>query len=444
MSFVYITLGTPSIQSLDIRKMPKLTDMQIRAWIKAGERFEGRADGGGLYLRYRQVDQSPSWRFRYKFSGKQRAMVIGSYAELSLSKARETAKELAARVALGYDVAGEKQERKAKALAKMEAEKNAMRVSDLAAEYFERQILPRWKHPDILRRRIDKDINPHIGRMKVEDVKPRHIDDMLKAIVDRGAPTIATDVLRWTRRIFDYGIKRHALEINPCSAFEVSDAGGKEVSRDRWLTRDELIQLFRAMRTAKGFSRQNEITFKLLLALCVRKMELCAARWEEFDLDKGIWHLPEERSKNGDAIDIPLAPPVVEWLRELYTFSCNSAWVLPARKMQNRMIPHIQESTLPVALAKVRAEMPDVPNFTIHDFRRTARTHLAALGVDPVVAERCLNHRIKGVEGIYNRHQYFDERKAALAQWADLLVALERGEDYNVTPIKKSNLRTVI
>ncbi|EJG4187814.1 site-specific integrase, partial [Salmonella enterica] len=84
------------------------------------------------------------------------------------------------------------------------------------------------------------------------------------------------------------------------------------------------------------------------------------------------------------------------------------------------------------------SEMTDVPNFTIHDFRRTARTHLAALGIDPIVAERCLNHRIRGVEGIYNRHQYFDERKAALSQWADLLVALERGEDYNVTPIKKT------
>ncbi|MDF0612000.1 tyrosine-type recombinase/integrase [Klebsiella pneumoniae] len=417
--------------------MPKLTDIQIRAWIKSGERFEGRSDGNGLYLRFRDADRVPSWRFRYKFAGKSRAMHIGSYSELSLSKARETARELSARVALGHDVAGEKQERKAEALAKMEAEKNAMRVSELAAEYFERQILPRWKHPDILRRRIDKDINPHIGRMKVEDVKPRHIDDMLKAIVDRGAPTIATDVLRWTRRIFDYGIKRHALEINPCSAFEVSDAGGKEVSRDRWLTPDELIQLFKAMRTAKGFSRQNEITFKLLLVLCVRKMELCAARWEEFDLDKAVWRLPEERSKNGDAIDIPLPRTAVEWLRELHTFSCNSAWVLPARKMQNRMIPHIQESTLPVALAKVRAELPDVPNFTIHDFRRTARTHLAALGVDPVVAERCLNHRIKGVEGIYNRHQYFDERRVALEQWAGLLVALESGQEYNVTPIRK-------
>ncbi|HDI4957941.1 TPA: tyrosine-type recombinase/integrase [Salmonella enterica] len=419
--------------------MPKLTDMQIRAWIKAGERFEGRSDGNGLYLSYRENYKTPVWRFRYKFAGKSRAMLIGSYAELSLARARETAKELSARVALGYDVAGEKQERKAEALAKIEAKKSALYVSELAAEYFERQILPRWGHPDILRRRIDKDINPCIGRMRVEDVKPRHIDDMLKGIVDRGAPTIATDVLRWTRRIFDYGIKRHALEINPCSAFEVSDAGGKEIARDRWLNRSELIKLFQAMRKAKGFSRQNELTFKLLLALCVRKMELCAARWEEFDLDAAIWHLPEERSKNGDAIDIPLPLPAVEWLKELLTFSCNSAWVLPARKMQHRMIPHIQESTLPVALAKVRAEMPDVPNFTIHDFRRTARTHLAALGVDPVVAERCLNHKIKGVEGIYNRHQYFNERKAALNLWADLLLTLEQGEDYNVTPIKKAH-----
>lgn len=62
MRFVYINLGTPLLKvwnSLDIRKMPKLTDMQIRAWIKAGERFEGRADGNGLYLRYREADKTP-------------------------------------------------------------------------------------------------------------------------------------------------------------------------------------------------------------------------------------------------------------------------------------------------------------------------------------------------------------------------------------------------
>ncbi|AYZ18013.1 tyrosine-type recombinase/integrase [Klebsiella sp. FDAARGOS_511] len=418
--------------------MAKLTDIQIRAWIKAGDHFDGRADGGGLYLCFPSSYSAPFWRFRYRIAGKRRAMLIGSYSDLSLSKARATVKELAARVALGYDVAGEKQARKAEALERIEEEKNALRVSDLAAEYFERQILDRWKHPDILRRRIEKDINPNIGGLKVEDVRPRHIDDMLQKIVARGAPTVANDVLRWTRRIFDYAIKRHALEVNPAGAFEIADAGGQEKSRERWLTRDELIRFFQAMRMAKGFSRENELTMKLLLALCCRKMELCGAPWAEFDLDGAIWHLPAERVKNGDAIDIPLPPPAVEWLRELHRISGGSRWVLPARKMQHRMIPHIQESTLPVALAKVRHEMPDTPNFTIHDFRRTGRTHLAALGVDPVVAERCLNHRIKGVEGIYNRHQYFDERRHALELWAGLLVALEQGGEYNVTPIKRA------
>ncbi|MEA7583935.1 Arm DNA-binding domain-containing protein, partial [Salmonella enterica subsp. enterica serovar Anatum] len=176
--------------------MAKLTDIQIRAWIKAGERFEGRSDGNGLYLRYRAGDKVPVWRFRYQFAGKSRVMLIGSYSEISLSKARETARELSARVALGFDVAGEKKERKAAAVEKMEQEKNALRVSELATEYFERQIMGRWKHPDLLRRRIDKDINPHIGNLKVEDVKPRHIDAMLQSVVDRGAPTVANDVLR--------------------------------------------------------------------------------------------------------------------------------------------------------------------------------------------------------------------------------------------------------
>lgn len=418
--------------------MGKLTDIQIRTWIRNGERFAGRSDGNGLYLCFPQNYSAPFWRFRYKLSGKARVMLIGYYSSISLAKAREMTKELHARVALGYDVAGEKQERKAEAIKKIEEEKNALHVSQLAAEYFEKQILPNWKHPDILRRRIEKDINPNIGHLKIEDVRPRHIIDMLQKINARNAPTIANDVLRWTRRIFNYGIKLQMIETNPTTAFEIGDAGGKEKSRERWLTQEELTKFFQAMQITKGFSRQNELTMKLILALCCRKMELCGARWAEFDLENAIWHLPADRVKNGDAIDIPLPTVTVEWLLELRQMSLNSQWVLPARKMQHKMIPHIQESTLPVALAKVRSNLPDVPDFTIHDFRRTGRSHLAALGVDPVVAERCLNHRIKGVEGIYNRYEYFKERKAALEQWTALLVALEQGEDYNVVPMKNN------
>ena len=424
--------------------MGKLTDMQIRAWIKAGERFEAKSDGDGLYLCFPERYSMPFWRFRYRFAGKARVMAIGGYGELSLSKARETARELSVRVALGYDVAGEKQQRKAAAVAAIEAEKVAVRVLDLANEYYERVILGRWKHPDIVRRRIDKDIGPHLGKLKLEEIKPRHVDDMLQAIIKRGAPTIANDTLRWIKRMFDYGIKRHMLEINPASAFDLSDAGGKEESRKRWLTRAELVKLFEAMRLAKGFSIQNDRTIRLLLVLCCRKMELCAARWAEFDLDGAVWHLPGERTKTGAPVDIPLPAVAVGWLRELKTLAGYSDWVLPARKMQHNMIPYISESTLGVAIGKLKPHMPDVPHFVVHDFRRTARTHLADLGIDPVVAERCLNHKIPGVEGIYNRHDYFNERKEALNRWAALLDALDKGEAYNVTPISKARKKRAV
>ncbi|SDG72072.1 tyrosine-type recombinase/integrase [Propionivibrio dicarboxylicus] len=421
--------------------MGKLTDIQIRAWIKANERFEQRGDGDGLCLCFRENYAVPVWKFRYRFAGKQRIVILGSYSVLSLADARKTAKELSARVALGHDVAGEKQERKKAAIAKIEAEKNAVTVAQLCDEFFERIILPTWKHSDIVRRRIENDIKPCIGKMKAEDVKPRDVDDMLQTIVKRGAPTIANDVLRWTKRIFDFAVKRHVVIYNPASAFDPSDAGGKEESRDRWLTREEIIQLFQVMREMLGtFSVENLYAVRLLLLLAVRKEELIAAPWSEFDLDNAVWHLPAERTKTSSAIDIPLPPLALETLKELHRLANGRICVFPARKAQHRMIPHIDLNTLNAAMAKhIRPRLKDVPNFTIHDFRRTARTHLAALGVDPFVAERCLNHKIKGVEGIYNRHDYFDERKAALNEWANLLKALEEGKpDYNVIPMKKA------
>ena len=420
--------------------MSKLTDIQIRAWIKAGERFEGRADGNGLYLRFRKEDAIPRWLFRYRLEGRARALSIGTYASLSLADARRTAKELAARVALGHDVAGEKQERKQEAIAKIEEVKNAWTVSRLADEYFERTILGRWKHPNIVRSRIENDIKPAIGRMKAEDVRPRDVDEMVQAVVKRGAPTIANDVLRWTKRIFNFGIKRQIVEINPAAAFDPADAGGKETARNRWLTREEIIRLFKAMREKAGsFSIENLYAVRLLLLLAVRKEELIAAKWEEFDLEKAVWYLPEARTKTSTAIDIPLPVLAVDTLRELQRLACGSAYVFPARKMQSRMIPHIDTNTLNAAISKhIKPLLADIPNFTIHDFRRTARTHLAALGVAPMVAERCLNHKIKGVEGTYNRHDYLDERKQALNEWARLLAALEQGrDDYNVLQLKK-------
>jgi len=417
--------------------MAKLTDIQIKAWIKNGEHFEGRSDGDGLYISYRETFAIPIWRLRYKIKGISRWMTMGSYSDLSLADARKQAKELRARVSLGYDVAAEKQERKAEAVGKMEAKKNAFTAGQLADEYFLKNILGRWKHPNIVRSRIEKDIKPNIGKIPVDEVKPMHISKMLDNINQRGAPTVANDVLRWTKRMFDYAIKRHMVQFNPASAFDLSDAGGKEEARTRALSRDELVILFDAMRKTKGFSSINTLTVSLLLMLGVRKGELVTARISAFDLEANTWKLTTADTKTSAEIIIPLPKQAVEALRDLIRLADGSEYLLPARQYQDRRLPHIHENTLNVALSKVKANMPGVESFTIHDFRRTARTHLAALGVDSHIAERCLNHKLKGVEGIYNRHDYFEERKEALQKLANFLEACEAGKDWNVTPIRK-------
>jgi hypothetical protein len=78
--------------------------------------------------------------------------------------------------------------------------------------------LGRGTHPSRVRSRIAKEIKPSIGKLVLSDVTPSHIDEMLKAIVKRGAPTMASDVLRWVRRMFDYAIKRQMMTINPAAA----------------------------------------------------------------------------------------------------------------------------------------------------------------------------------------------------------------------------------
>ena len=75
-----------------------------------------------------------------------------------------------------------------------------------------------------------------------------------------------------------------------------------------------------------------------------------------------------------------------------------------------------------------RLKVLDIEHFTVHDMRRTARTHLAGMGVDRFVAERSLNHKLGNVEGIYDRHDYFAERAAALGAWAALLAQVEKGK----------------
>ena len=92
--------------------------------------------------------------------------------------------------------------------------------------------------------------------------------------------------MRYLFRMFHFAVKRKWIDSNPVYGFEIAAAGGTETSRDRWLNREELSVLAQSMRETTTFGRLNELAVWLLLALCVRKMELLSAKWSEFDLDK--------------------------------------------------------------------------------------------------------------------------------------------------------------
>ncbi|MGH8202066.1 MAG: tyrosine-type recombinase/integrase, partial [Steroidobacteraceae bacterium] len=218
---------------------------------------------------------------------------------------------------------------------------------------------------------------------------------------------------------------------NPAADFSPRlDGGGTERPRSRALSLDELARLFEKIRETPSLGAGNILALRLLLALCVRKGELLGARWEEFDLDRNtpsgaVWRLPASRTKTEVALNIPLVPEVVGWLRELNSLEPGSEYLFPKRRHDRReRVPHLGLDTLNVALQRVEHGLAP---FTIHDLRRTARTQLAALGVRREVAERCLGHAIRGVEGTYDRHDYFKERRGALEQWTALLIEAEQG-----------------
>jgi integrase len=396
-------------------------------------------DGGGLYFR-KQTREGAAWTLRYRFASRARWMVLGNYPDMSLADARVEAREKRTMLDKQRDPLLERQAALESQRAAIAAQKVRGTFRELAEDWFATEIeAKRLKHPHVPRRHLDNYLPPEFGDGAPADITPADAARLL-AKVSKRAPTAANDLLRFMLRVFRFGVRRRLLPSNPVADFDQSDAGGPERKRRRALSRTELEVLFKALRESPSFGGTNFLTIKLLLALGVRKGELLKATWDEFDFegttDAGaVWRLPGSRTKTGEPLTIPLAPEVIEWLQALRLVSGGSAYVFPKRRRDPRMRAlHVGIDTLNAALTGVQH---GVPHFTLHDLRRTMRTHLAALGVRSEVAERCLGHKLRGVEGTYNTHDYLTERRDALEKWTAVLLEIERGER-KVTPIKRT------
>ncbi len=418
--------------------MGKLTDVQIRNWIKAGDPV-AKADGDGLTFTL-SAKGTAAWVLRYRFGGKARELTIGRYPDISLSKARELAAEARVQIQQGRDVAREKQ----KATIERAAAKT---LRELAADYMSKAF-PHLAANTIKQRRhhIEGVILPKLGSLPAREVMTADVVALVEA-VGKKSVNVAELVFTAVSEIFKHGLARHVVTANPCAGISVSAICGKpEPKRQRLkLTEDELRVILPAL---PGIGAENAIAVKIQLATCVRLGELAKAEWAHVDFDRAEWFVPDQNSKTGRGFTIPLPPPVVGWFRELEPFACGSRFVLPARQVRRTRNHggevHFEQRAMNAMLHKLCEKLGDkVRRFTPHDLRSTARSHLAALGVNILVAERCLNHSLGGLIAIYDQHDYMTERRAALELWTDFILACEAGRAWlpqgdNVIPLRKA------
>ena len=389
-----------------------------------------------LFIRI-SAELTPFWVFLFRQNKKQRQITIGRYGnkadELSLAEAREKVAELRKLHIDGFDPIVE---------SKRERHRDIVLFDDLAQHWIDKEC-QKLKNPQIPIRIYNKEIKKHIGNMRIDKVSGIDVTDILEEIMASKRPSIANDALLHLKQIFAHGIRLGVTNSNPASAFSNKQAGGTENSRNRHLNLEEIKKAFSVFRQySTHFTTENYIAVVILLVTGVRKTELTQAPWNEFNIetferDGGlIWKLPKERAKNGIPIVIPVADRLIPYFKLLKALSFGSKYVFPTRRAGKK--GHISDDTLNHALTNLFGKktgklesstgnvlgQAGIEYFQIHDLRRTCRTLLSSLEVNDNVAEKCLNHKIKGVSGIYNQYQYFDERKIALNKLAELVFPL--------------------
>lgn len=391
--------------------MPKivtpLTDIRLKS-LKPKETRYFVADGNGLVLEI-MTSGSKIWRFRYSLHGRRLPlMTIGDYPAVSLQDARERARKYAEIVAKGVSpVADAKKDRGAM--------KRLDTVKIFAEEWYLIEL--ESKSPEYqrtVRRALEKDVYPAIGNKPLEDVTPGDVLAICDEIKKRGAPKMALTTRNVIKRMFEYAVARQLAPTNPAQAV-VARFVATQSSRTRVLSPDEIGTLLRTIYTS-DIKRTHKLALHLLVLTMVRKSELIEAEWSEFDLDAAIWRITASRMKRTKEHWVYLSSQAVTMFRELQELAASERYVFPSS--YGRDDKPIGKSTLNQA---VRALSLDVQHFVLHDFRRTASTHLHEMGLPSDAIEKALAHEIKGVKGVYNRAQYADARRDLLQQWADFV-----------------------
>jgi len=320
-----------------------------------GEGFGVRITAGGV--------KAFILNYRVKATGRERRYTIGRYPTWSVAAARERAKKLKREVDSGGDPVGN-----------VEADREAPTVADLCARFEADHIAKLRPGTQVDYRGIIRIIEPALGELKVAAVEYRDVDRLHRDISQRGRYR-ANRTLAVLSKMFALAIKWRWRPDNPCKGVERN----REFARKRYLEGDELARLTTAL--AEHHDQRVADVFRLLLFTGARCGEVRSAKWEQFDLETGMWKKPAASTKQDREHEVPLSAPARQLLAALPQ---SSEFLFPGRADRPRNDLHYHWRSI--------CKAAGITGLRIHDLRHSYASTLVSAGFSLPVIGALLGH----------------------------------------------------
>lgn len=338
-------------------------------------------------------------------SGKRGRYKIGKVGLISLAEARSKARTLLCSIEQGSNPAAERR-----------AHRAAETFAELFEDYLNFHAKPKLKARSIadIEYNFRSVILPAFGKRRVADIKRADVIRLIEGIgITRLAPVRSNHIRSMLTGIFNFAVQREIVTASPCVGLP---AKFKETSRTRVLS-DAEIKIFWSVTESQAPVIRD--LFRMLLLLGQRSYETRQMAWAQ--IKEGIWTIPASVTKAGREQRIPLPKLALEILARNRN---NSPVVFP---VEGAAIKWIQKASYRIRDEMSRELGGNSLPWTPHDLRRTCATGLERLGIAPAVIAEVLNHSKSvnhGVTGRYTRHDFLQEKKAALMRWSGWLESI--------------------
>ena len=386
------------------------------------------ADGGGLYLlvlpKGREGKPRRLWRYKYRIAGREGLYAIGALPEIGLADARQIHRAARWLVESGIPPAHHVREERARHEAERSRRANTFAV--VCEQWLERDAAKLAPGSMTQRKReLKNDVLPVLGAKPIDAIRKPELTELLQKLETR-APEVARNVRHYLIGVFEYAEGAGLVTGSPVPSSKVL----KPRSQKPYAALPaEKAGVFLHSVDAADCLPQTRIAVRLLTLTAVRKVELLAARWSEFELDKGEWQIPASRMKMRETHWVPLSPQAVKLLRELRQHSHGEL-----------LFPNLRNSKKPMSGNSINAlfgRLGYLKETKPHGIRAMFSTYANSMGWNPDVVEKILAHQHKDlIRAKYNRAEYRKEQRAILQRWADQLDRWYHGKSGKVVPMK--------